>query len=180
MICYIFIYSFITIIYINMSQQKRAIIVDENDEVIWYKPRKEIKTEDIYRVSALLIKNTKWQYLLAQRGYNKKNNPWVWSFSVAWTIEEWENYDENIVHEIEEEIWIKWLKFEKLKKIRKYGKHNFFVQFFIAILDKEIREFTPEENQVEQVRRFTKEEILVWEFEWNPISNGLIDNIEIF
>jgi hypothetical protein len=37
----------------------KVIIVNENDEIIDYKERGEIKQEDIYRVSSIVIKNSK-------------------------------------------------------------------------------------------------------------------------
>ena len=50
-------------------------LVNEQDEIIGYKERAEIKTEDIYRVSALRITNSQGEILVAQRAFTKKNNP---------------------------------------------------------------------------------------------------------
>lgn len=161
-------------------QEKQTIIVNEKDEIIWYKYRKDIKSEDIYRVSALVIRNSKQEFLLAQRSFNKKNDPWVWSLSVAWTIEKGETYDENIIHEIKEEIGIKNINLEKIDKLRIYGKHNFFCQFFKAKLDLEIEDFIIEEKEIVQIRWFSKDEIKKWIFDWNIISKTLIDNLNIF
>jgi len=88
------------------NEKQKIIIVNENDNIIWYKKRWTLLSSDIYRVSALLIKNSKWEFLLAQRKFTKKNNPWEWYFSVAWTVDKWETYDINMSKEIEEEIWI--------------------------------------------------------------------------
>jgi hypothetical protein len=35
-----------------------AIVVNENDEIIDYKDRSALKDEDIYRISALVVKNS--------------------------------------------------------------------------------------------------------------------------
>lgn len=158
----------------------RTIIVNEKDEIIWYKDRWDIKTEDIYRVSALLIKNSKWEFLLAQRWYKKRNNPWEWNVSVAWTVEEWETYEENIIHEIEEEIWIKDIEIKEFDKIRRYWEHNYFVQLYVAILDKDIGVFKIEKDEVEDIRWFSVDEIKKWIFNWNKVWNFLTDNIDLF
>lgn len=158
----------------------KIIIVDENDEIIWYKYRKDIKQQDIYRVAWIVIKNYEWDFLLAQRSFNKNNNPWQWSISAAGTIEEWETYDKNIVHEIEEEIWMKNLDIEKLEKKRVYWKHNFFVQLYKAKLDKNIENFIIQEEEVEKIRWFSIDEIKKWNFKWNDISTTLIDNLDLF
>lgn len=102
-------------------------IVNESDEVIAYKERESIAVEDIYRVSALWVKNSKGESLLAQRAFTKKHSPGKWEPAVAGTVEEGEDYDSNIIKEIEEELGLKDIKIFKAKKIRRTGLHNFFV-----------------------------------------------------
>ncbi len=101
---------------------KKTIIVDENDKRIGLKIRRDIKQEEIYRVSALWIENSKGDVLLAQRSFDKKNNPGQWGTAVAGTVEEDEDYDLNIYKEAEEEIGLKGEKFEKSFKLRRIGK----------------------------------------------------------
>lgn len=85
-------------------------IVDEEDNIIDYKERKKLDLKDIYRVSALWIENSKGEILLAQRSFNKKHHPGLWGPAVAGTVEKGESYEENISHEIEEELGIKEVK----------------------------------------------------------------------
>lgn len=133
-------------------------IVDENDEIIGYKLRREITIDDIYRVSALWIQNSRGDVLIAQRGYMKSNNPWKWSAAVAGTINEWENYEENIYKEAEEEIWLIWELFKKWEKNRVIWKHNYFCQWYSLILDRDIHDFVLE-DEVETLRWFTPQEL---------------------
>lgn len=160
--------------------KKDVIIVNELDEIIWYKKRWTIKSEDIYRVSALLIKNSKWEFLLAQRSFTKKNDPWKWSVSVAGTIEEWEEYDTNIIKEIEEEIWVYDLKITKAFKKLITWYHNFFCQFYTAKCDKNINEFKIQEEELKAIRWFSFEEIMKGEYKWDEISKILISNLDNF
>ena len=162
------------------NTKEDVIIVDENDKIIEYKKRWTILHSDIYRVSALLIKNSNWEFLLAQRKFTKKNNPWKWSFTVAGTIEKWETYDSNIKKEIEEEIGISNLNYKKWDKKRIIWKHNYFCQFYSAILDKDLDYFTIQEEEVESIRWFSLDEIKKWEFEWNKISQTILKNLWLF
>jgi isopentenyldiphosphate isomerase len=137
----------------------KNIIVNENDEIIGYKQRSEIKQDDIYRVSALWVKNSQGDILLAKRSMTKKNSPGKWGPAVAGTVEEGETYESNIIKEAEEEIGLILKDFKKLDKIRRTGEHNYFGQWFEAVIDKKIDEFKIQEDEVEQIKWFSKNEL---------------------
>lgn len=139
-------------------ENKKEIIVDENDNVIGYKEREKIKQEDIYRVSALWINNSKGEFLLAKRAFIKNNDPGKWGPAVAGTVEDGENYKENIIKEAEEELGLKNIKFEKSSKLRVTGKHNYFTQWYILTIDKPVEEFDIQADEVAEIKWFSKEE----------------------
>lgn len=140
--------------------KKIQTIVNEHDEVIGAKLRSEITPNDIYRVSALWIENPRWEVLISQRWFLKKNAPGKWSAAVAGTIDEGESYDENIYKEAQEEIWLVGEKFEKGEKVfHQWEQHTYFCQWYSLVLDRDISEFILEENQVEHVRWVSPEEI---------------------
>ena len=160
---------------------EQAIIVNDQDEIIGYKNRKDISDSDIYRVSCLLITNSGWKVLLAQRSFKKKLGPGLWSFSVAWWVQKWQSYNDNIVKETEEEIGISDVKMTKVfKKRMNIIWLNFFCQFYTAILDVDTDYFTICEEEVEALRWFSIEEIKKGEFEWNAFSENLTRNIDDF
>lgn len=134
-------------------------IVNEHDEVIWEKLRSEITSDDIYRVSALWLENSKWEILMSQRGFMKKNNPAKWSAAAAGTIDVWESYDENIYKEVEEELWLSGYIFEKWEKMRVTGKHNFFCQWYKLKADIDVKDLVLEYPEVESSRWFSPDEI---------------------
>lgn len=140
-------------------KEELNIIVDENDKVIWYKPRQEITSEELYRVSCLWITNTNGDVLLAQRWFLKSNNPGMWWSAVAWTVGKGETYEDNIYKEAEEEIWLSGVKFIEWKNMRHVWQHNFFCQWYTLEIDKDVSEFAKEEWQVESIRWFTQGEI---------------------
>lgn len=150
--------------------KSKVIIVNQNDEIIWYKNRWEINSDDIYRVAALWIENSKWEILLAQRSFNKKNNPGQWSCAACGTVDEWETYDDNIYKEAEEEIWLKWEKFQKHEK--EYRNENdwkfkFFLQWYYLKIDKHLEDFTIQHEEIEQIKWYKKDELMI-EIQKNP------------
>ncbi len=76
-------------------------IVDENDNIITCKFRKCLTPKDIYRVSALWIKNSKGEILLAKRVLTKLHNPGKWGSAVEGTVPKGESYKETLIREAE-------------------------------------------------------------------------------
>lgn len=148
-----------------MNKKLKILIVDKNDEIIGYKERGTLNDEkDIYRVSALWVTNSKSEILLAQRSFDKNNDPGKWGPAVAGTVDEGESYEDNIYKEAEEELGIKDIEFElgpKTSTLERLGaKHLHFTQWFTVVIDKNIKDFKIQEDEVEQIKWFSKEEIL--------------------
>jgi len=79
-------------------------VVNENEEIIDYKEIDKIQKDDIYMVSSLWVMNEFGEHLLAQRASGKSHNPNKRTMPVNGTVEQGENYEENILHEVQEEI----------------------------------------------------------------------------
>jgi isopentenyl-diphosphate Delta-isomerase len=139
---------------------EKIVIVNKNDEIIGHKERGTLNQSDIYRVSALWIQNSKGDILLAQRSFNKKNDPGIWGPAVAGTIDEGDSYESNIIKEAEEEIGLKDFHFQKSFHYFRDGENKHFTQWFFALVDKELEEFTIQKNEIEKIKWFTKEELL--------------------
>ena len=142
-------------------------VVNEKDRIIGYKDRKEIKTEDIYRVSALWITNSHDEVLIAQRSYTKKNDPGKWGPAVAGTVEKGETYIANIVKEAYEELGLKNIKPKKGPKYRVHGEHNHFGQWYFLNIDKNIKEFKIQAEEVENIKWIAKH-ILIKDMKNDP------------
>ena len=136
------------------------ILVDENDNIVNDVLRNEKKDEDIHRVSALWVTNSQWEILLAKRHMNKKSNPWLWWPAVAGTNAVWETYESNIYKEAEEEIGITNIPLQKNIKIERFdAKTKHFIQWFTAQINMSISQFRLQENEVEEVRWWSKSEL---------------------
>lgn len=141
-------------------------VVDESDQVIGSKERSDIDpNNDIYRVSALWLKNSKGEILLAQRKKTKKKDPGVWGPAAAGTVESSETYDTNILKEVEEEIGLKDIELTKGPKAKVSYPRNFFTQWYFATQDLLADEIVVQEEEVEQVQWFDLKSIRQWHSE---------------
>ncbi len=137
----------------------KTIIVDSNDHIIGYKERKDIRKEEIYRVSALWITNSKGEILLAQRHHSKSHHPGLWATAVAGTVEEGETYESNIIKEAGEEIGLFNIQPTLGPKVEITGEYHHFTQWFFLEIDRNVSEFILEENQVEAIQWFSPEDL---------------------
>lgn len=137
-----------------------CIIVNEFDKTIGYKNRDEITKNDIYRVSALWITNSDGKILLAKRSKNKKNNPGKWGPAVAGTLGKGETYFSNIVKETKEEIGLTDIYPVKGDKNLIKNEYTYFRQWYHININKKISEFKLKKDEVEEIKWFTKEELL--------------------
>lgn len=134
-------------------------IVNEQDEIIGYKDRKDRNTIDITRITGLWLWNEKGEVLLAQRAFSKSINPGLWGPAVAGTVEEGETYESNIIKEAEEEIELYGLKPVLGPKLRRTTKHAYFVQWFTATINSDYP-LVKQDSEVESIKWFSKEELM--------------------
>jgi isopentenyl-diphosphate Delta-isomerase len=144
-----------------MSEDVLIPIVDENDDIITYKPRGKVLPEEIYRVSSLWVSNDKGEVLVAQRALTKKNDPGCWGPAVAGTVEKDESYDENIIKEMAEEIGV---TIEKPRLIRKYRvktTRNYFCAFYYLKINWSAEQFIINPEEVIQVKWVPYEDLIL-------------------
>lgn len=135
-------------------------IVDENDNIIMVKDREDRNPDDIIRITAIWITDSNGNILLQQRSLNMKDNPGKWGPGAAGTVEEGETYESNAYKELEEETGIKNISLTKSKKF--FGKTNTgkrFAQLFLCEINKD-QELVPQEDEVQKLKWFSKEEVL--------------------
>ncbi|MFH1500730.1 MAG: NUDIX domain-containing protein [archaeon] len=138
---------------------EKIVIVNKKDEVIGYKDR-ELAEKDIYRVSALWIKNSKNEFLLARRAYTKSHSPGKWGPAVAGTVEKGETYKKNMIKEVKEELGLESLNLVKGPKLYHEKEHRYFVQWFLLVIDREISKFRFDKKEVAEIKWFSKKEFL--------------------
>ena len=151
------------------------IIVDQNDDIIGDKPRNEISSHDIYRVSALWLANELNEILIAQRSFQKSKDPGKWGPAVAGTVEKGESYSDNIRKEILEELGIE-IKDLRIGPKRKDLGKNYFAQWFLATIPKNTK-LEIQKDEVEKVRWISKIELKL-EIESSP--NEFLQSVQNF
>lgn len=141
--------------------KSQIVIVDENDRVIGSKKREDVGEGDIYRATALWIKNSKGEHLLARRAFTKKYDPGKWGPAVAGTVEVGETYESNIRKEAEEEIGLKDITLQTGQNVKTIGDQNqqYFGQMYLLLLDKSAEEFVLQKEEVEEMKWFSDEEL---------------------
>ena len=139
----------------------RIPVVNEQDEVIGYRIRRELQPGDIFRVTGLWIYDTEGTILLARRAETKALHPGLWALGVAGTVEEGETYDSNIVKEMGEEIGLigytpiflnKELRDTHGSGLRRFASHY-------AVTIPHDYPFKLKEDEVAEVKWFTPSEI---------------------
>lgn len=127
-------------------------IVDENDNIIGYKPRNEIDfKKDYYRIGCLWLTNPKGEVLLAQRLLTKDKDPGKWGPSAAGTLEQGETYESNIYKEAEEELGLTGVEITPVIKLKLEEPRKSFLQLYKGRCDWPVSRFTPQPEEVEQV-----------------------------
>ena len=139
----------------------RQIIVDANDKVIGHKLRPALTHDDIYRVTSLWVTNAKGEVLLAQRKWTKPNDPGKWGPAVAGTVDEGDSYETSMLKEAAEEIGLVGFKLALGPKyLIDTGIQRFFCQWFTVLVDKDIADFTIQEEEVEAIRWISIDELV--------------------
>ena len=139
---------------------QRRVFVDKDDNVLGYKPKAEFGPDDIERVSALWVTNSKGEILIAQRALTKKYGPGYWGPAAAGTVEEGENYETNIIKEAEEELGLKDIKPALGPKLYLETAHKYFCQWFTCVTDLPAEAFRLQPEEVAAVKWISKEALL--------------------
>lgn len=141
--------------------EEAVAIVNKDDQIIGSKPRQSVTHADIYRVASLWLTDAKTgDCLLAQRKWNKQNNPGKWATAVSGTVAADETYESNIRKETVEEIGLDNVVFTVgPKQYVDDGKHRFFCQWYIAQIDKDNTQIVFQEAEIEAVRWMTVKQL---------------------
>jgi len=139
---------------------ERIIVVDEKDNVVGVESRVLVDEKKLrYRVSALWLKNSGGDVLLARRAFSKTHYPGRWGPAVAGTVDEGESYEDNIVKEAGEELGLVGVDMKEGPKVEISGKYNHFTQWFVGVVDEDVDFFKIQEEEVAEVKWFSVGEL---------------------
>jgi len=138
-------------------QEEILDIVDKDDNVIGQNTRSEYKiNKTLHRVVCIILKNGEGKILLQKRSASC-NMPWHWDISAGGHVSSGQSYDEAVLRELFEELWVKCDLILKSKELRKKpGWHEYFRALYTGEYDWEMK---LEDWEVERVEFFSLEEI---------------------
>lgn len=142
-----------------MSKEK-VYVVDENDNILEEKWRDELTDSDCWRIIAVWVENSRGEILIQQRSKEKKLNPGLWTAGVIGTVTSAETYEEAAYKELGEELGVSDVHLA-LRAVSHYkasvGYRN--IHTFHCTVDRDVADFTIQEEEVEQVRWISPEEL---------------------
>lgn len=144
---------------LGIQHEKYVTLVDENDKEIGRKLLDQIQKDDVTRVTALWIENSRGEVLVAKRPIDKRRDPNRWSPAVATMVNEKESYLVAIRNAAERELGLVDINMEASKKVRVKGYNNFFCQLYFAKKDLEIDKLKINTKEVQLVRWIKKDEL---------------------
>lgn len=135
-----------------MAKDDLAVVVDDEDNIIGYKASGKTKDQRI-RITAIWLKNSQDQILIAQRSSSKWLHPLKWGPAAAGTVEKGESYLVNAEKELEEEIGVNDVALQELtKQFYEFETGKRVCMWYQAIIDWPIDKFTLQEDEVEQIK----------------------------
>lgn len=137
----------------------KVIIVDHEDLVVGEKNSDQITREDIYRVAALWVINSKGEILLSKRPKTKIHDPGRWGPAASGSVSVGDGYYTSIQKRAKREIGLEHFACRRLHLFRRSHRYNYFCQWYKTVVDKRIDEFTPDKEEVEELRWFTRAEL---------------------
>ncbi len=137
--------------------EELVIVVDENDYVMNYIPRKEAHAKKLlHRTISVLVFNEKGQVMLQKRSVKKDSNPGKWSNAVGGHVGEEETYDEAAEREILEELGLNVKPAFVKRMIIDDPAHKTMTKLYTLQSNGPLK-FNPEET--DELRFFTREEL---------------------
>jgi len=149
----------------NLSSNMKLTIVDIEDTEIEVKDVRDVDWKnDIYRVGAILLRNSRGEILTAQRALDKPHSPGLWGPSAAGMVESHETYESNVLNETEEELGLTLSQKDLRKGPKIYTQRSdpprqYFMQWYYADYDWDIEEFVLQKDEVAAVQWISKEKL---------------------
>jgi len=136
-----------------INNEELLFVVDQNNNPIQPKTRKDIHENGYWhRISHIWIFNSQRQILCQKRTMHKDINPGKWEAHFGGHIASREEYVDNAIKEIKEEIGLERAKEDMtFFKIYKYDKDREFQGIFYTKWDGNINTLVLEKEEVEKV-----------------------------
>lgn len=171
-----------------MSGQDEPLImiVDENDNPIGAKPKKEIWEKGLrHRIARIMVEDESGNILLQKRADSLQLYPERWDDSAAGHVDEGEEYLQAAERELDEEIGLKNVELEELGSYKQehtfeWRKMNRFNRVYRIVVDRDKTEFKVNPSEVSELKWLSVEEAKDLIKDPSQVTDGLKDVIEKF
>jgi isopentenyldiphosphate isomerase len=143
-----------------MALEEKAIIVDQNDNVLGYKDRYSIASEDIVRIVVIWLENSEGNVLVHKRSMTKKAGPGRWENAAGGGVAHNQTYEQAAYAELGEEIGVTGIELEFVTKnivVTPHGKR--MCSWFKGTIDWPLEKFVLEPGEVDEVKWISKHEL---------------------
>lgn len=162
----------------------RIPIVNEKEEILYFKERNETVRDEIRMITTLFVFDKDLNVLIAKRHHSKSLNPNLWGPAVAGTVDEGFDYDSTIVKEAEEEIGLFGINPIFFKKIFYETKDaRRFNSIYYVVINREDHSLIIQEDEVSEIKWLSLPELLSWFIEkpeeFIPSFKRVSDDIKV-
>jgi len=142
-----------------MEIDEKAIVVDENDNVVEYKKRSELTKKDRIRITVVWVEDGNGNALIHKRA-NQKSWAGYWENAAGGGVAHDESYEENAYKELEEEIGVSGVDLEFIaKKLFRTSAGDRYCSWYKAIVDWPKKKFILDPKEVEEIKWVNKQEL---------------------
>ena len=143
-----------------MEIEEYSIVVDEQDNVLEYKKRSELSTDDRIRIVIIWIEDGNGNALIHRRSSKKKHGANMWENAAAGGVVKGESYEEAAYKELEEEIGLTGVDLVPVTtRITETIWGDRMVGWFIGQTNIPVNLLTPEKDCVDEIKWVNKKEL---------------------
>lgn len=140
---------------LNIKNMEKFDIFDENNIFLWITKDRDIVHRDWvdwHRVTHIWIIDKDYNILCQLRSKTKDSNPGLWQSFFWWHLKAWETYEENSIHELQEELWLN-INMSDLIYIytKKSIQAKHFTNVYVLQYNKWMWDFVFNDNEVDKI-----------------------------
>ena len=151
-----------------MSSEEHIILVNKQDRIVGYRPRSQVRDDDVFRFALVWIEDGKGNALIHRRADHKRFYPGRWQNAAGGFVSRGETYRQAALRELQEELGIQNVRLKQFAKtfVESDGSGR-WAAWFLLILDAPLETFHTKPDEVAELRWIDRAELFAWR-EKNP------------
>lgn len=162
-------------------EEEIIYVVNEKDQFVRKATRKEIREKALlHRVSRVIIKNSKNEFLIQKRSLRKDIHPGLWDIGIAETVIEGNSYEGTAMRGLLEKLGIIGISniqmmHSVLFKLKYFSpNHNILCKVYYLLYNGQIY---AQEKEIDEIKFLTSKEViaLTEKMNFNPVGKIVFD-----